>query len=79
MRDAITTDYADGWRAGWAEGLGAAVVHLRAMAARLRAVDPVRLEILANAALLETAADSLPELPMPAARREATGIEYRGG
>lgn len=63
-------------RAAWREGVHAAATELRAIAARLRRMDPVRLEVLANASTLEMAADALAELPMV---REPTGIEYRGG
>jgi hypothetical protein len=66
----------DSERAAWREGVNAAATELRAMAARLRRMDPVRLEVLANAATLEMAADALAEMPMT---RSLTGLEYRGG
>lgn len=63
-------------RAAWREGVNAAATELRAMAARMRRMDAVRLEVLANAATLEMAADALAEMPMV---RAPTGLEYRGG
>lgn len=63
-------------RAAWREGVNAAATELRAIAARLRRMDAVRLEVLSNAATLEQAADALAELPMV---REPTGLEFRGG
>lgn len=63
-------------RAAWREGVADAAVFLRAMAARMRRIDPTRLEVLANAATLEIAADQLAELPMAP---EPTGLEVRGG
>jgi len=66
----------DSERAAWREGVNAAATELRAMAARLRRMDAVRLEVLANAATLEMAADALAEMPMV---REPTGLEIRGG
>jgi hypothetical protein len=66
----------DSERAAWREGVNAAATQLRAIAARLRRMDPVRLEVLANAATLEMAADALAEMPMT---RAPTGLEYRGG
>lgn len=63
-------------RAAWREGVNAAATELRAMASRLRRMDAVRLEVLANAATLEMAADALAEMPMV---RAPTGLEYRGG
>lgn len=47
------------------QGVMAASLKARDMAARLRAFDPVRLEVLANAATLETLADSLERDPPP--------------
>ena len=58
------------------EGIAAAATELRAIAARLRRMDLVDLQVLANAATLEQAADALAELP---AARKLTGLEYRGG
>jgi len=66
----------DSERAAWREGVNAAATELRAIAARLRRMDAVRLEVLANAATLEMAADALAEMPMV---REPTGLEIRGG
>lgn len=66
----------DSERAAWREGVNAAATELRAMAARLRRMDAVRLEVLSNAATLEQAADALAEMPMA---RALTGLEYRGG
>ena len=66
----------DSERTAWREGVNAAATELRAMAARLRRMDAVRLEVLANAATLEMAADALAEMPMT---RALTGLEYRGG
>ena len=63
-------------RAAWREGVNAAATELRAIAARLRRMDAVRLEVLANAATLEMAADALAEMPIT---RASTGLEYRGG
>ena len=63
-------------RAAWREGVNAAATELRAIAARMRRLDPVRLEVPANASTLEMAADALAELPMV---RAPTGLEYRGG
>jgi hypothetical protein len=62
--------------AAWREGIAAAATELRAIAARLRRMDLVDLQVLANAATLEQAADALAELP---AARKLTGLEYRGG
>jgi hypothetical protein len=56
--------------------VNAAATELRAMAARLRRMDAVRLEVLANAATLEMAADALAEMHMV---REPTGLDFRGG
>jgi hypothetical protein len=39
-------------------------------------MDAVRLEVLANAATLEMAADALAEMLIT---RASTGLEYRGG
>jgi hypothetical protein len=58
------------------EGIGAAASELRAIAARMRRMDLVDLQVLSNAATLEQAADALAELP---AARNPTGLEYRGG
>jgi transposase InsO family protein len=58
------------------EGIAAAATELRAIAARMRKMDLVDLQVLANAATLEQAADALAELP---AARKLTGLEYRGG
>jgi hypothetical protein len=58
------------------EGIAAAATELRAIAARMRRMDLVDLQVLANAATLEQAADALAELP---AARKLTGLEYRGG
>ena len=66
----------DSERAAWREGVNAAATELRAMAARLRRMDAVRLEVLANAATLEMAADALAEMHMV---REPTGLDFRGG
>ena len=70
----------DNERAAWWEGVNAgmhaAVAEVRAMAARLRAMDPVRLEVLSNAATLEQAADML---EAKASNQEPTGLEFRGG
>ena len=63
-------------RAAWREGVNAAATELRAIAARMRRLDPVRLEVLANASTLEMAADALAEMPMV---REPTGLEFRAG
>ena len=63
-------------RAAWREGVNAAATELRAIAARLRRMDAVRLEVLANAATLEMAADALAEMLIT---RASTGLEYRGG
>lgn len=50
-------------------GVLAASKVARDMAARLRALDPVRLEVLSNAATLEQLADQLEQNPpMPDAR-----------
>lgn len=59
----------------YADGLAAAAVHLRDMARRIRARAKTPEDRLA-AATLETAADSLAELPQ---RPEPTGLEFRGG
>jgi hypothetical protein len=66
----------DSERAAWREGVNAAATELRAIAARMRRMDPVRLEVLTNAATLEQAADALAEMPMV---REPTGLDFRGG
>jgi hypothetical protein len=58
------------------EGIAAAAAELRAIAVRMRKMDLVDLQVLANAATLEQAADALAELP---AARKLTGLEYRGG
>ena len=58
------------------EGIADAATELRAIAARMRKMDLVDLQVLANAATLEQAADALAELP---AARKPTGLEYRGG
>lgn len=65
----------DAYRAG----LNAAAVELRRQAREMRRTAGGCHVAHANASALEIAADSLAELPMPAARREATGLEYRGG
>lgn len=46
----------------WLEGASAAAVKVRDMAARLRRMDGVRLEVLAQASTLELAADAIAEL-----------------
>lgn len=62
--------------AGVQEGVQACCREARAVAARLRSMDPVRLEVLTNANTLELLADALERNPpMP----EPTGLEYRGG
>jgi hypothetical protein len=76
LRDAERAEVTGIERTAWREGVNAAATELRAMAARLRRMDPVRLEVLANAATLEMAADTLAEMPMT---RAPTGLEYRGG
>jgi len=58
------------------EGIADAATELRAIAARMRRMDLVDLQVLSNAATLEQAADALAELP---AARKPTGLEYRGG
>jgi len=58
------------------EGIAAAATELRAIAARMRRMDLVDLQVLSNAATLEQGADALAELP---AARKPTGLEYRGG
>lgn len=63
-------------RAAWREGVHAAVAEVRAIAARMRRLDPVRLEVLANAATLEQAAEAVEAMPMV---REPTGLEFRAG
>jgi len=64
----------DNERKPWCWSQSAAA--LRAMATRMRAMDPVRLEVLSNAATLEQAADML---EAKASNREPSGLEYRGG
>jgi len=74
--------------AAWREGVYAASVKARDMARRMRGyvsndppdingrAQPLTLETLSRAALLEHFADSLAEM---AARSEPTGLEFRGG
>lgn len=46
----------------WFEGASAASVKVRDMAVRMRRMDSVRLEVLAQASTLELAADAIAEL-----------------
>jgi len=65
-----------GERAAYFDGVRASIKEARAMAARLRSMDPARLEVLANANTLELFADAM-ERNMP--KPEPTGLEFRGG
>lgn len=77
-REAITTDYADGWRAGWNAAQEADAGKLRAMAAAMRDMRLSTSEDLCTMATLDAAASAIERIPMPAPMRETDGLMERG-
>ncbi len=73
MREGITTDYADGFRAGWRAAIEAA-----AREAEIMEGIALRDEYLGHEAASEIRSRML-DLEPPAPVREPTGLEIRGG
>lgn len=74
----MTTDYADGWRAGWEACRTADAGKLRDMAAGMRRMRLSTSEDLCTMATLDAAANAIERIPMPAPYREPDGLMERG-
>lgn len=77
-REGLTTDYADGWRAGWEACRTADAGKLRDMAAGMRQMNLQSSEDICTMATLDASANLIERIPMPAPMREPDGLMGRG-